>query len=86
LKHVAVFRQVLAEATRDLDAEMADSVGRQTLRAGNRDELERNANARVQDYLSDFLRRWQRILNERQATVDSPEEHARVKNACPPSG
>jgi len=85
-KHLAVFRQVLSEARRDLDADMAATLGRQVRRAGSRDELERTANARVKDYLSDFIRRWHRIMEVRQEAVDSPSEHARVKNACPASG
>ena len=48
-----------------------------------RDQGERTINARVKDYLSDFFQRWQRTLDERQASVDSPAEYVRVKNACP---
>jgi hypothetical protein len=86
MKHVAVFRQVLADAARDLRSDIVGAFGRQIRRANNRDELERTANARVRDYLSDFIHRWQRRQDERQAAVDSPAEHERVKNACPATG
>jgi hypothetical protein len=86
VKHIAVFQQVLTEAARDLNVDIAATMGRQVRRANSRDELERNTSARLKDYLSEFIRRWQRTLDERQTAVDSPAEHARVKNACLAAG
>jgi hypothetical protein len=85
-KHLAVFQQTLTEAAHALDADLASAMGRNSRRAGSREELERTTNARVKDYLSDFIRRWQRTLDERQAAVDSVQEHARVRSACPATG
>ncbi len=86
LKHVTVFQQVLSDAAADLRTDIASALGRQTTRASSRADLERTVNARVKDYLSDFIHRWQRTQTERQNAVDSPAEHARVKSACPASG
>jgi hypothetical protein len=36
----------------------------------------------VRDYLAQFMGERQRLLDEAQADVDSPEEYARVLNAC----
>src|SRR5262249_33848225 len=80
LKHIAVFREVLAEASRALRAEIAGALGQQVRRASNAAEIERLTNGAVREYLSDFIHRWHRIQAERQAAVDSPAEHARVKN------
>jgi hypothetical protein len=86
LKHVAVFRQVLGDARRDLEADIGTGLGTYVRRAANKAELEGTTNARVKEYLSQFVRRWHRTMEERQALVDSPAEHARVKNACNATG
>ena len=39
-------------------------------------------NARVTDYVGEFMNQRGRELNERQNGVDSPQEYARVKGAC----
>ncbi len=83
MKHVAVFEAVLAEAARDLDAGIGARVGTGTQYAASRAELESRQNAAVAAYLSQFMADYQRVLHERQDAVDSPEEHARVKGACP---
>ncbi len=82
LKHVAVYDAVLHEAARALADDLPPAIGPGLQRAASRAELERELNARVNDYLDAFMRRRQRELDARQAMVDSPEEHARVKAAC----
>jgi len=81
-KHVAVFRAVLEEATRDLATGLAGAIGPGLQRARSQGELQRQLNARVNDYLAEFMNRRRRELDERQNAVDSPQEYARVKNAC----
>lgn len=82
MKHVAVFREVLDEATRSLAAEIGDSIGTGVHRAGSQAELERRLNSEISAYLLQFTGRWQRVLSERQDAVDSPQEYARVSDAC----
>jgi hypothetical protein len=84
LKHVAVFRDVLNDAARDLDADLAAAMGTGQRRAANRQELERTFNAQLQAYLSVFLAQWREQMNARQDAVDSPEEHERTATACRP--
>ena len=45
-------------------------------------QLQEQLNAAVRDELAAFMREQQRILEKRQAEVDSPEEYARVSTAC----
>ncbi len=86
LKHVAVFRELLDEARRDLQADLPSAMA-SSLRYGNsREQLERRSKDEVDRYLSEFIRRWQASLDERQAAVDSDAEHARLRNACPSPG
>jgi hypothetical protein len=84
MKHVAVFRQTLADAARDLRTELPARLGAPIRRAGSQAELERQFNAAITDFLSTFFRGWHATLTARQAAVDSPQESARVRNACPP--
>ena len=84
LKHVAVFRDVLSEAARDLETDLADAIGTGQRRAPNRHALERTFNAELSAYLSEFLAQWRQQMNARQDAVDSPEEHERTATACRP--
>jgi len=84
LKHVAVFREVLNEAARDLAADLPEGLGTQMRLAPNRQELERTFTAQLRGYLSAFMSQWQRELTTRQDAVDSPEEYARTAAACRP--
>jgi hypothetical protein len=83
MQHVAVFRQTLRDAARDLRSELPGNLGAGLQRARSQPELERQFKAAVQDYLSAFIHRWHGTLTERQAAVDSPTEYARVRDACP---
>jgi hypothetical protein len=82
LQHVAVFREVLDDAARELTADLGGSIGLGLQRAASRAELQRQLNARVNDYVSGFFHRHKRAMEERQKGVDSPAEYARVKAAC----
>jgi len=83
LQHVAVFRQVLADAARDLAGELPGAVGGGVQRGTDQADLQQRLAARINDYLADFIRQRKRLLDERQAAVDSPQEYQRVKAACP---
>jgi hypothetical protein len=82
LQHVEVFRQVLAEAARDLAAELPGAVGSGVQYGSSQVDLQQRVAARINDYLAEFIRGRRRLLDERQAAVDSPPEYARVKGAC----
>jgi hypothetical protein len=82
MKHVEVLRQTLDRAARDLERDLPEEIGAELRHAKNREELEQRFVVSVRDYLAQFMGERQRLLNEAQADVDSPEEYARVSNAC----
>jgi hypothetical protein len=82
MKHVEVFRDVLDASARDLEHSLPDAIGAELRRASSANELQQRLVVSVRDYLADFMRERQRILDEKQAAVDSPEEYARVSAAC----
>ena len=82
MQHVAVYREELADTTRELRAELAAAVGTQVLDGRSAAELNRRYEARLRDYLSAFMRARHDALNARQAQLDTPEEYARVGAAC----
>jgi hypothetical protein len=82
MKHVEVLRQTLDRAARDLERDLPEAIGAELRHAKNREELEQRLVVSVRDYLPQFMDERQRLLNEAQADVDSPEEYARVSNAC----
>jgi hypothetical protein len=82
MKHVEVFREVLEQATTELEREFPEAIGAELRRAANAEELQQRLILGVRDYLAQFMKDWQRALDARQAEVDSPEEYARVSAAC----
>jgi hypothetical protein len=82
MKHVAVYVEVLHDAAQALGRELPEAVGMERRRAASALELQQQLNAAVRDELAEFMRGQQRILEERQAEIDSPEEYARVSTAC----
>ena len=82
MKHVEIFREVLDDATQDLERELPKAIGTELRRAKNPEELQQRLIIAVRDYLAEFMHERQRVLDERQAGVDSPEEYARVSTAC----
>jgi antibiotic biosynthesis monooxygenase (ABM) superfamily enzyme len=83
LKHVAVFRDTLDEASRDLAAELPGVLGAGIERGASAADIQRRAQAKVDGFLAAFHESRQKLLEERQNAIDSPEEHRRVKDACP---
>ena len=82
MRHVEVFREVLGEAARELEREFPDAIGAELRRAANAAELQQRLILAVRDYLAQFMKDWQRVLDARQREVDSAEEYARVAAAC----
>ena len=73
---------MLEEAARELEREFPDAIGAELRRAANGAELQQRLILAVRDYLAQFMKDWQRVLDARQREVDSPEEYARVAAAC----
>jgi hypothetical protein len=82
MKHVAVFREALELAARDLSRDFPVAIGVQLRQAKNPAELQQRFVVSVRKYLAQFMRDRERMLDESQAAVDSPEEYARVSTAC----
>ncbi len=82
MKHVEVFRQTLDRAARHLERDLPEAIGAELRHAKNPGELQQRLVVSVRDYLAQFMGERQRLVDEEQAEVDSPEEYARVSNAC----
>ena len=82
MKHVDVFREALELAAHDLARDFPVAIGDQLRTATNSDELQQRFVISTRDYLAQFMRDRERMLDERQAAVDSPEEGTRVASAC----
>ena len=82
MKHVEVLRETLKVAAQDLARDLPGAIAVQLRPATNSSELQQRFVVSVRDYLAQFMRDRQRMLDESQAAVDSPEEYARVSNAC----
>jgi hypothetical protein len=82
MKHVEVFREALQLAARDLARDFPAAIGVRLRSATNPDELQHRFVVAVRNYLAEFMRDRERMLDESQAAVDSPEEYARVLTAC----
>ena len=85
MKHVEVFREALEIAARDLARDFPVAIGIELRQARNPDELQQRFVVSLRNYLAQFMRDRERMLDESQAAVDSPEEYARVSTACPQS-
>ena len=82
MKHVEVFRETLERAARDLARDFPVAMGVQLRQTRNPDELQQRFVVSVRNYLAQFMRDRERMLDDSQAAIDSPEEYARVSTAC----
>ncbi len=81
-KHIDVYREVLGEAASALEQVLREKVGTTLRRGTSGADLQRQLDTTMRDLLADFMREQSRVLNERQAEVDSPAEYARLGAAC----
>jgi hypothetical protein len=88
MKHVAVYRQYLAEivamAKRDLPALYGD----QLVYAADAKASQEALRARLRDFMQEFMQARYAEVKARQAQVDTPDEYASLERACgslPPS-
>lgn len=82
LRHVGVNREVLGEAARTLREQLGSALGTAVLHGASGAAIAKQYEAALRDYLSAFMREQQRLLAERQAAVDTPDQYARVASAC----
>lgn len=82
LKHVAVYRQRLAEAAANLERDLPDLYGQRVFVVRDQAAAEGEMRSRLGEFMHDFMADNMEALKARQAAVDSPEEYARVRNAC----
>jgi len=82
MKHVQVFREALELAARDLARDFPIAIDAQLREARNPDELQQRFVVSLRDYLAQFMRDRERMLDDSQAAVDSPEEYGRLSTAC----
>jgi len=82
LKHVAVYRQRLAEATADLERDLPALYGQRVFVVRNQTASEGEMRSSLGEFMHDFMADNRETLKARQAAVDSAEEYARVRDAC----
>lgn len=82
MKHVEVFREALDRAAQDLERDFPVAIGAELRRAKDAAELQQRFIVSVRDYLGQFMHERQRMVDQAQAEVDSPEEYERVSTVC----
>jgi hypothetical protein len=82
LRHVAVYRQRLAEAAADLERDLPDLYGPKVFVVRDQAASEVEMRRRLGEFMHDFMADNMETIKARQAAVDSPEEYARVRDAC----
>jgi len=81
-RHVDVYAGYAREAVDHLATRLNKVVGDAPHFASTVGEAQNRIDRRIEDALEAFMRESERTLVERQAQVDTPEEYARVTNAC----
>jgi hypothetical protein len=81
-KHVALYFEFIGTLARELRSEVSADFGDTVFYATDRAQAEREIRDRLGAYLEPMLRDGMQRVKERQSTVDSPEEYARVGAAC----
>ena len=81
-KHVAVYSQFIVEFAREMRDAVSRDFGNTIFYAPDRAQAQRDIEARLATHLEPAIDDSMRRIKERQKTVDSPEEYARVAAAC----
>jgi hypothetical protein len=81
-RHVAVYRDYLAEVVVEVRDEITRAYGNVVMHFPGRDQAQREIETALTGYLDPILQRSTRELKLRQADVDTPAEYARVAAAC----
>lgn len=81
-RHVDVYAGYAGEAVDHLTSRLHAVVGDAPHFASTVGEAQHRLDRRIEDALEAFMRDSERTLADRQAQIDTPEEYARVTNAC----
>ena len=81
-RHVDVYAAYARESVERLASRLQGTLGTTPEFAGSVSEAQRQLDRRIGEALEAFMRESERTLAQRQAEVDSPDEYARVSNAC----
>jgi hypothetical protein len=81
-RHVDVYSEYAREAVAILDAQLKAILGTQPHFAYTVGDAQQALDQRIGTQLDAFMRESKRVIAERQARVDTPEEYARVSSAC----
>ena len=82
MKHVAAFREHMADTARKLEAELPQLFGQRIITARDAEAGEAQVREALRAFLGEFIAANTAELKERHAAVDSAEEYARVNGAC----
>lgn len=81
-RHVAVYSEFIGALARELRSAVTADFGDKIFYATDRAQAERAIRDRLGVYLEPLLRDGMQRVKDRQHTVDSPEEYARVAASC----
>lgn len=81
-RHVDVYAGYAREAAEGLTSKLKAVIGDAPHFASTVGEAQSRLDRRIEDTLETFMRDSERTLATRQARVDTPEEYARMANAC----
>jgi len=82
MRHVEVYRELLAASARRLADELPDALGKGLSTGPSPAELKRRFDADLRAFMSRFMDEQQADMVARQSRIDTPEEYARVAHAC----
>jgi hypothetical protein len=82
MKHVAVYRQYMADAALELEGTLPQLFAQRIIVARDPGAGEAQVRRELQAFLAEFSARADVELKRRQDAVDTAEEYARVSNAC----
>ncbi|HVF65657.1 MAG TPA: hypothetical protein VNE58_16845 [Casimicrobiaceae bacterium] len=81
-RHVDIYRAYAKDSLASLPAQLRAAVGHAPYVASTVTEAQALVDRQIGKALDSFMRDSERVLAERQAEVDTPEEYARVSSAC----
>lgn len=82
LKHVAVYRDYLAELVRRADVELPRVFGDEVIYARDAEAARHLTRRRLQAFMQAFMQPRYAELKARQAAIDTPDEYERLAHRC----
>lgn len=84
-RHVEVYARYAAEAAPRLQESLAATIGTEPRFGAPPEAAQRAVDTQIQAALSQFMRDSERILSERNAEVDTPDQYDALARACGPT-